>query len=180
MEDNEDDIVDQEYEDEESEKKLTKSKPKKPRSEKQKMAFQQVMEKRKKNIEQRKEEKLIEASKLLVKNATKNIIKKEIKPKKEIVQQESKSKSESESERETEEEIIIVKAKPKLEKKKKVKKIIIEESSDDETSIESDGSKEYNKKTYSKSKRHNDMNHLTIQRTEERPKPVFNSANFFI
>ena len=175
MEDIEDDIVDQE-----EESQLTKSKPKKPRSEKQMKAFQEVMNKRKQNIEQRKEEKLIEASKILVKNATKNIIKKEIKPKKKIVQQESESNSESESESETEEEIIIVKAKPKLEKKKKVKKIIIEESSDDETSIDSDGSKEYNKKTYSKSKRHNDMNHLTIQRTEERPKPVFNSANFFI
>jgi len=162
------DIVDQEYEEEESEKKLTKSKPKKPRSEKQMKAFQEVMNKRKQNIEKRKEEKLVEASKILVKNSIK-----EVKPKKKIIQQQ-------EEESDTEEEIIIVKAKPKLEKKKKVKKIIIEESSDDETSIESDGSKEYNKKTYSKSKRHNDMNHLTIQRTEERPKPVFNSANFFI
>ena len=167
MQEIEDDIVDQEYDDE-SEKKLTKSKPKKPRSEKQMKAFQEVMNKRKENIQKRKEEKLVEASKILVKNSIR-----EVKPKKKIVQQE-------ESESETEEEIIIVKAKPKLEKKKKVKKIIIEESSDDETSIESDGSKEYNKKTYSKSKRHNDMNHLTIQRTEERPKPVFNSANFFI
>ena len=142
MEDIEDDIVDQE-----EESQLTKSKPKKPRSEKQMKAFQEVMNKRKQNIEQRKEEKLIEASKILVKNSIR-----EVKPKKKIVQQQ-------ESESETEEEIIIVKAKPKLEKKKKVKKIIIEESSDDETSIESDGSKEYNKKTYSKSKRHNDMNH---------------------
>ena len=47
---------------------------------------------------------------------------------------------------------------------------------------DSDGSKEYNKKSYSKSKRNNNMDHLTIQRNIEieRPKPVFNSSNFLI
>ena len=165
MEDIVDNIV------EEDDNQLTKSKPKKPRSEKQIQAFKEVMNRRKENIEIKKEQKLIEASQILVKANAKRIVK----PSKEIIQQQEKIESD------TEEEIIIIKSKPKVEKKKKIKKIIIEDSSsEDNTDIDSDGSKEYNKKCYSKSRRNNDMNNLTIQRTEERPKPIFNSANFFI
>ena len=163
------DIVDNIVDHEEDDNKLTK--PKKQRSEKQIEAFRKVMDKRKENIQIKKEEKLIKASEILVKNA----IKKDVKPSKKIIQQEESSDSE-------EEEIIIVKSKPKVKKQKKVKKIIIEDSSseDDDTDIDSDNSKKYNKTSYSKSKRNNNMNNLTIQRTEERPKPIFNSANFFI
>ena len=42
-------------------------------------AFQEVLNKRKENIEKRKEEKLVEASKILVKNSIK-----EVKPKKRL------------------------------------------------------------------------------------------------
>lgn len=161
------DIVDNIVDHEEDDNKLTK--PKKQRSEKQIEAFRKVMDKRKENIQIKKEEKLIKASEILVKNA----IKKDVKPSKKIIQQEESSDSE-------EEEIIIVKSKPKVKKQKKVKKIIIEDSSDESDEIDSDGSKEYNKKSYSKSRKNNNMNNLTIQRTEERPKPIFNSANFFI
>ena len=81
---------------------------------------------------------------------------------------------------ETDEEIIIIKSKPKP--KKKVKKIIIEDSSDDETdSVSSGNSKEYNKKSYNKHNRRPQP--VSIQRESafaERPKPIFNSANFFI
>ena len=153
------------------------TKPKKPRSEKQLIAFQQAMSKRKENIEKRKEEKLIQASEILVKASVNKVAKstqpKEVKPPKIIIPRDSES--------DTEEEVIIVKSKPKA--KKKVKKIIIEDSSsdDDNSSIDSDGSKKYNKKSYSKSKRRDQS--ISIQRQSvlaERPKPVFNSANFFI
>ena len=154
---------------EEDDAQLTK--PKKPRSEKQMIAFQQAMSKRK-----RKEEKLIKASEILVKaNATKPVAtkstqQKEVKQPKIIIPQDSES--------ETDEEVIIVKSKPKP--KKKVKKIIIEDSSDDDSSIDSDGSKEYNKKLYTKSKRRDQPISIHRESLIERPKPVFNSANFFI
>ncbi len=159
---------------EEDDAQLTK--PKKPRSEKQMIAFQQAMSKRKENIEKRKEEKLIKASEILVKaNATKPVAtkstqQKEVKQPKIIIPQDSES--------ETDEEVIIVKSKPKP--KKKVKKIIIEDSSDDDSSIDSDGSKEYNKKLYTKSKRRDQPISIHRESLIERPKPVFNSANFFI
>jgi len=163
--------------DQSDDNQLTKTKVKKPRSEKQMKAFEEAMKKRKENIEKRKEEKLIKASEILVKANKKQIVpqREENFKNKKIIMQE---KLESESE---EEEIIIVKSKPKP--KKKLKKIIIEDSSDDETSIESDDGKEFNKKSYSKSKTAFNREQPIIQRSVDIPRPqktVFNSADFFI
>ena len=100
---------------------------KKPRSQKQIEAFKVAMEKRANNIASRKNDKLIVASEILVKNS-------KVLPVSPVETPKAKYKKviQHESETESEEEIIIVKAKPK---KKKVKKIIIEESDSD-----SDGS----------------------------------------
>ena len=84
---------------------------KKPRSEAQINAFKKTQENRKKNIELNKENKKVEAAKLLLNHKP---IKPEIKP------------VESESE---EEEVIIVE---KRKKKSKPKRIIVEESSSEE------------------------------------------------
>ena len=146
------------------------TKPKKPRSEKQILAFQEVMRKRKENVDKRNEERLIKASEILVKANSNKSNDIPTKPKQKVVIPHVSDDDE------TDEEIIIVKSKPKP--KKKVKKIIIEDSSDSDISIDSDDSKEYNKKSYSKSNRKHQP--VSIQREVERPKPIFNSANFFI
>ena len=75
------------------------TKPKKPRTPKQIEAFEKVKEKRKQNIELKKQEKLLNSAKLLVEEETKK--QSSLKPIEEIV-------SESESE---EEEIIVAKSK---------------------------------------------------------------------
>ena len=150
------------------------TKPKKPRSEKQMKAFEEAMKKRKENIEKRKEEKLIKASEILVK------ANKPVAPPQESYKNKKSVAFKLEESEEEEEEIIVVKSKPKP--KKKVKKIIIEDSSSDESSIDSDDGKEYNKTSYSKSKPKYNREQPIVQRNVnvERPKPVFNSANFFI
>ena len=129
---------------------------KKPRSQKQIEAFKVAMEKRANNIASRKNDKLIVASEILVKNS-------KVLPVSPVETPKAKYKKviQHESETESEEEIIIVKAKPK---KKKVKKIIIEESDSD-----SDGS---------------DGGMATPQQQSyvqrEYSRPTFNSYDYFI
>ena len=129
---------------------------KKPRSQKQIEAFKIAKEKRANNIASRKNDKLIVASEILVKNS-------KVLPVSPVETPKAKYKKviQHESETESEEEIIIVKAKPK---KKKVKKIIIEESDSD-----SDGS---------------DGGMATPQQQSyvqrEYSRPTFNSYDYFI
>ena len=132
---------------------------KKPRSEKQIEAFKNAMKKRADNIELKKQEKLIKASEILVKNSKLPDTPIETpKPKhKKIIQHESETESE--------EEIIIVKSKPK---KKKVKKIIIEESDTDSDSGSDGGTATPQQQSYVQ--RH-------VPQQQER---VFNSCNYFI
>ena len=95
------------------------TKQKKMRSQKQMEAFEKVKQKRKENLEAKKQEKLINSAKILIEEETKrNPISKRIKP----------VEHEIDTEEEEEEVIIVKKTKPK----KKVRKIIIEESSSSE------------------------------------------------
>ena len=89
---------------------------KKPRSAKQGEAFKIAKEKRANNIEIKKQEKLVKASEILVKNA-----KMPVAPPIETPKAKHKKIIQHESETESDEEIIIVKSN---KKKKKVKKII--------------------------------------------------------
>ena len=130
---------------------------KKPRSQKQIEAFKVAMEKRANNIASRKNDKLIVASEILVKNS-------KIPPVSiETPKAKYKKVIQHESETESEEEIIIVKAKPK---KKKVKKIIIEESDSDSSS--DDGGQTPAQQSY-------------IQRyPPQQQERIFISSNYFI
>ena len=133
---------------------------KKPRSAKQVEAFKIAKEKRANNIASRKNEKLIVASEILVKNS-------KLPPVSPIETPKPKYKKviQHESETESDEEIIIVKSKPK---KKKVKKIIIEESSDSESDDSgSDGGQAPAQQSY-------------VQRSTNQQERVFNSCNYFI
>ncbi len=132
---------------------------KKPRSEKQILAFKVAMEKRANNIASRKNEKLIVASEILVKNA-------KLPPVAPIETPMPKYKKviQHESETESDEEIIIVKSN---KKKKKVKKIIIEESSESDSSSD-DGGQTPAQQSY-------------VQRyAPQQQERIFNSANYFI
>ena len=133
---------------------------KKPRSAKQVEAFKIAKEKRASNIEIKKQEKLVKASEILVKNS------KLPTPPIETPKPKCKKVIQHESETESEEEIIIVKSKPK---KKKVKKIIIEESSDSDSSSSSDdGGQTPAQQSY-------------VQRyAPQQQERVFNSCNYFI
>ena len=131
---------------------------KKPRSQKQIDAFKVAMEKRANNIASRKNDKLIVASEILVKNS-------KIPPVSPVETPKPKYKKviQHESETESEEEIIIVKAKPK---KKKVKKIIIEESDSDNSS--DDGGQTPAQQSY-------------VQRyPPQQQERIFISSNYFI
>ena len=131
---------------------------KKPRSQKQIDAFKVAMEKRANNIASRKNDKLIVASEIWVKNS-------KIPPVSPIETPKAKYKKviQHESETESEEEIIIVKAKPK---KKKVKKIIIEESDSDNSS--DDGGQTPAQQSY-------------VQRyPPQQQERIFISSNYFI
>ena len=138
------------------------TKPKKPRSQKQIEAFQEALRKRAVNVESRKNDKLIKASEILVKNAKIPVIE----PPVETPKPKYKKVIQHESETDTDEEIIIVKSKPK---KKKVKKIIIEESSDSESDDSgSDGGQTPAQQSY-------------VQRyAPQQQERVFNSCNYFI
>ena len=93
--------------------------------------FANMAQKRKDNIEKKKLEKKIEASKLLLEH---DIKPKSIKEKKEVVE-EQKEEEEEESEKEQEE--IVVKKKAKTNNKKK-KKIIIYEADSDSSDSDDD------------------------------------------
>ena len=130
---------------------------KKPRSEKQILAFQEALKKRQTNIIARKQDKEIKAAELLIK-AKKDTTPAPVPP---VEIQTPKPRAKTiVHESESDEEIIIVKSKPK----KKVKKIIIE-SSDSESSDSSDGG--------------NPPQQQYVQR-QIYEAPTFNSNNYFI
>lgn len=106
-------------------------KTKKVRSEKQVEQFKQIVNKRKENIEKKKLEKKIEASKLLLQHDVKIS-----EPKKKVI-----AKEESESDNNSEPEIVIVSKK----KKKKPIKIAIEESDEEDEEEEISKPKYINK-----------------------------------
>jgi hypothetical protein len=129
------------------------TKPKKPRTQKQLEVFQKVQEKRQKNIEEKKKQKLIEGAKLMLEEQQK--VKQEVPP---TPQSTPKSKPKPKPRQEilseytevdqsdSEEEVVIVqrsksKQKPKQNPKKKVTRVIIESDSDDsyDSDDESDG-----------------------------------------
>jgi hypothetical protein len=119
------------------------TKQKKPRSQAQIEAFEKVKEKRRQNLEAKKQEKLINSAKLLLEEETKKTSRvehevplKKSQPKKKVkhVEPEPEPKSESESE----EEVIVVKKSKPVKKQKKVRKIIIEESSSEDEDDESE------------------------------------------
>lgn len=125
------------------------TKPKRPRTQKQMEAFEKVKEKRRANIEAKKEEKLLQSAKLLIEKQTNSITPvKSSEPKSTRVLKEKKKiyeklpESENEADDDTSEEEIIVVKKSKQKNRNsacgrgqrgaqlpcKVRKIIIEES----------------------------------------------------
>jgi len=108
------------------EKPVKIKKPRAPKTPAQLEAFKKAMEVRKKNIEQKKIDKKVEASKILLEHSQ-QIDK--VKPKKQVVEVES----------EEEPEIVYVK------RKSKKKKIIVESESDSEPEIEIRHRKDFGK-----------------------------------
>jgi hypothetical protein len=106
---------------------LTKSK--KPRSQAQIEAFEKVKEKRRQNLEAKKQEKILNSAKLILEEETKKKSEK-LPSKKKVKHVEPEPEPEPESE--SEEEVIVVKKAKPIKKQKKVRKIIIEESSSEE------------------------------------------------
>jgi hypothetical protein len=120
------------------------TKQKKPRSQAQIEAFEKVKEKRRQNLEAKKQEKLINSAKLLLQEETKKLLEPAV-PVKPPSRQSKKYgvKGErrvpyAESESESEEEVIVVKKSKPIKKPKKVRKIIIEETSSEEEEEEED------------------------------------------
>jgi hypothetical protein len=114
------------------------TKQKKARSQAQIEAFEKVKEKRKQNLETKKQEKLLSSAKLLIEEESKRMIPKHnsacgrggvVGEHSSLHKRKVKPQPEPESESESEEEVIIVK---KSKPKKKVRKIIIEESSSED------------------------------------------------
>ena len=123
-----------ENEDTEESLEVPLTKQKKPRSQAQIEAFEKVKEKRRQNLESKKQEKLLNYARLLLEEETKRIPVKSQSTKR-VKHVEPQPEPESESE---EEVIIVKKAKP-IKKQKKIRKIIIEESSsEDEEEVESE------------------------------------------
>ncbi len=123
-------------ENEANEEPLTKPKIKKPRSQAQIEAFEKVKERRKQNLEVKKQEKLLQSAKLLVENnvaVAPRATKKSNSSVREKVEYQKVTQDEP-IESESEEEVVIIKKAPK--KQKKVRKIIIEDSSSEEESDE--------------------------------------------
>ena len=111
------------------------TKQKKPRSQAQIEAFEKVKEKRRQNLEAKKQEKLINSAKLILEEETKktsHVPFKKSQPKKKVKHVEPEPEPETESESESEEEVIVVKKSKPVKKQKKVRKIIIEESSSED------------------------------------------------
>jgi hypothetical protein len=148
-----------------NEEPLTKPKVKKPRSQAQIEAFEKVKERRKQNLEVKKQEKLLNSAKLLLESNSATLFplptpsgigcgRGGVVGEPSSLQENKKSnrtsvvrdkvkyqkvpqvEPESECESESEEEVIVVKKKKPVKKPKKVRKIIIEESSSDEGSDE--------------------------------------------
>ena len=136
----------------EREKIVPLEKPKKPRSEKQIEQFKKIAEKRKENVEKKKLEKKIEASKLLLEHDVKLNDKKKKEP---IVLQSDSSDSEPEI-------IVVSKKKPK----KKPIKIEIEESSTEEEQEVKPKQREFKHQNYAKKSviKH----HPPIEQTKEK------------
>jgi hypothetical protein len=125
------------------------TKQKKPRSQAQIEAFEKVKEKRKQNLEAKKQEKLINSAKLILEEETKRILepavpvkppsrqckKYGVKGERRVPCAEPEPESESDSE---EEEVVIVKKSKPSKKQKKVRQIIIEESSSEDEDMESE------------------------------------------
>ena len=108
------------------------TKQKKPRSQAQIEAFEKVKEKRKQNLEAKKQEKLINSAKLILEEESKRVpVKSTLKKKVKHIEPVPEPEPESESDSEEEEVIIVKKSKP-IKKQKKVRKIIIEESSSED------------------------------------------------
>ena len=117
------------------------TKQKKPRSQAQIEAFERVKEKRRQNLEAKKQEKLINSAKLILEEETKktsHVPLKKSQPKKKVKHVEPEPEPETESESESEEEVIVVKKSKPVKKQKKVRKIIIEESSSEDEDDESE------------------------------------------
>ena len=136
------------------------TKQKKPRSQAQIEAFEKVKEKRRQNLEAKKQEKLINSAKLLLEEETKKTsrverevpLKKLLEPAVPVKPPSRQSRKygvkgerrvpcaepEPKSESESEEEVIVVKKSKPVKKQKKVRKIIIEESSSEDEDDESE------------------------------------------
>ena len=131
------DISENEANEESLEVPLTKQK--KPRSQAQIEAFEKVKEKRRQNLEAKKQEKLINSAKLILEEETKktsHVPLKKSQPKKKVKHVEPEPEPESDSD--SEEEVIVVKKSKPVKKQKKVRKIIIEESSSEDEDDESE------------------------------------------
>lgn len=160
------DISENEANEESLEVPLTKQK--KPRSQAQIEAFERVKEKRRQNLEAKKQEKLINSAKLILEEETKKLLepaiggnapsktpptasgiapvkppsrqskKYGVKGERRVPRVEPEPEPETESESESEEEVIVVKKSKPVKKQKKVRKIIIEESSSEDEDDESE------------------------------------------
>ena len=144
------DISENEGNEESLEVPLTKQK--KPRSQAQIEAFEKVKEKRRQNLEAKKQEKLINSAKLILEEETKKLLepavpvkppsrqskKYGVKGERRVPRVEPEQEPETESESESEEEVIVVKKSKPVKKQKKVRKIIIEESSSEDEDDENE------------------------------------------
>lgn len=142
------------------------TKQKKPRSQAQIEAFERVKEKRRQNLEAKKQEKLINSAKLILEEETKKLLEPAV-PVKPPSRQSKKygvkgerrvpyAEPEPEPESESEEEVIVVRKarrNPKPKKQKKVRKIIIEQSSSEEEDEDEESKQEY----YQSSKRYHSI-----------------------
>ena len=130
------------------------TKQKKPRSQAQVEAFEKVKEKRRQNLESKKQEKLLKSAKLLIEEENKKLLEPTV-PVKPPSRQSKKygvkgerqvPYAEPEPESESEEEVIVVRKarrNPKPKKQKKVRKIIIEQSSSEEEDEDEESKQEY-------------------------------------
>jgi hypothetical protein len=148
------------------------TKQKKPRSQAQVEAFEKVKEKRRQNLESKKQEKLLKSAKLLIEEENKKLLeptvpvpyfsaKNPVEQKSILVKPPSRqskkyAEPEPESESESEEEVIVVRKarrNPKPKKQKKVRKIIIEQSSSEEEDKDEESKQGY----YQSSKRYHSI-----------------------
>jgi len=159
--------------------KKEKINKKKIRSEKQQESFKKAFETRMNNIEKRKLEKKVEASKVLLENEFKFKEKEEVPKIKKVI------KKVIEPESSSEEETIIVE-KRKKKKKPKTKRIIVEESSESEGETDKEDSideqppiKEKQFKSQQNKKSVIKVNGASRDMTVKKP-VNFDSRNFFV